>query len=99
MNRDELINRLKRLEPALRDKGVAALFLYGSYARVQASAGSDIDIIVEFAQGRAADIAASLAPYELLEESFPGASIGYGERENIPPAYRRSIEQSTIRVF
>ena len=41
MHRDEVIAKLKQAEPALRGFGVAALYLFGSYARDEAESGSD----------------------------------------------------------
>jgi nucleotidyltransferase-like protein len=43
MNRAEVINQLKSLEPELRAHGVAALYLFGSYARGDAGPDSDVD--------------------------------------------------------
>ena len=51
MDRADVIARLKAVEPALRAHGVAALYLFGSYARDEAGPGSDLDIFVEI--GRA----------------------------------------------
>lgn len=99
MNRAEVIDRIKAVEPALRDRGVAALYLYGSYARDEARADSDIDIFVEFIPDQDRDISAYLAPYHLLEQQFPGKDIGYGTRDEIVVHYRPDIERSTIRVF
>ena len=46
MNRATVLATLKQLEPRLRARGVAALYLYGSYARDEARPGSDLDIPV-----------------------------------------------------
>ncbi|MBX3483254.1 nucleotidyltransferase domain-containing protein [Phenylobacterium sp.] len=47
MRRDEAIRRLKRGRRRLADLGVGRLFLYGSVARDQAAAGSDVDLLVD----------------------------------------------------
>ena len=99
MNRADVIARLKHLEPELRSRGVAALYLYGSHARDEAQPESDIDILVDFEAGGDVDLAASLAPYALLQDRFPGAEIGYGTRENIPPAFLPHVERGALRVF
>jgi predicted nucleotidyltransferase len=47
MNRSEAIETLRRSEPALRGRGVKHAALFGSMARGDSRAGSDIDIMVE----------------------------------------------------
>jgi len=99
MNRADVITRLRAAEPTLREHGVEALFLYGSYARDEAKPGSDIDILVDFLPGRGSGLANFLAPVKAIEASFPGIEIGYGTRETIVPRYLPSIAKSAIRVF
>jgi predicted nucleotidyltransferase len=99
MNRADVIARIRAVEPALRARGVAALYLYGSHARDEARPDSDIDILVEFVPEQEGGISAYLAPYHVLEEQFPGKDIGYGTREEIVSHYRPHIERSAIRVF
>ncbi len=49
MNRDEVLAALRQHKQALRDQfDVTSLALYGSFARDQADAESDIDILVRF---------------------------------------------------
>lgn len=99
MTRHDVINLLKAAEPELRAEGVGALYLYGSYARDEASADSDIDILVDFAPGRGAGLAGFLAPMIALERRFPGKEIGYSTRDSIVPHYLPHIEATAIRVF
>lgn len=99
MTRDDVMMQLRSVEPALRAQGVAALYLYGSYARDEAGPDSDIDILVDFEPERGIGLVEYMAPYQLLEEAFPNIEIGYGTRDNIVPRYRPYIEQSTIRIF
>jgi predicted nucleotidyltransferase len=99
MNRADVIARLKAAEPALRARGVAALYLYGSYARDEAREDSDVDILVDFEPGRGAGLSGFLAPMETLEERFPDKEIGYSTRDSIVPIYLPFIEQGAIRVF
>ncbi|MCE7029737.1 nucleotidyltransferase family protein [Jiella avicenniae] len=99
MTRDDVIARLKGLEPQIRAHGVAALYLYGSYARDEAGPDSDIDLLADFDEGRDADIMDFLAPYEALESAFPGMEIGFSTRDRLVPVYRPFIESSAVRVF
>jgi hypothetical protein len=47
MDRDEIIAKLKAVEPQLREHGVAAPYLFGSYARDEARQDSDVDVFVD----------------------------------------------------
>jgi uncharacterized protein len=99
MNRADVIARLKAAGPALRARGVAALYLYGSYARDEAREDSDVDVLVDFEPGRGIGLSSFLGPMETLEERFPGKEIGYSTRDSIVPRYLPFIEQGAIRVF
>jgi uncharacterized protein len=99
MTRADVIARLKAAEPALRARGVAALYLYGSYARDEAKEDSDVDVLVDFEPGRGIGLSGFLAPVKTLEERFPGKEIGFSTRDSIVPIYLPYIEQSAIRVF
>ncbi|MFM6277163.1 MAG: nucleotidyltransferase family protein, partial [Dolichospermum sp.] len=47
MNRDIVIRRLKESETKLRAYGVQSLYLFGSFARNDATEESDIDVFVD----------------------------------------------------
>ena len=46
MKRDEIIAKLRAHEPELRAAGVSGLALFGSAARGEQEAGSDIDVVI-----------------------------------------------------
>lgn len=48
MARDDLLARLKALKPWLDSQGICRLRVFGSHARDEATAGSDIDLIADF---------------------------------------------------
>ena len=48
MNRDEVMRRLAEGRSSLAPFGVVSLFLFGSVARGEESANSDVDLLVEF---------------------------------------------------
>ena len=49
---DEVIERIRGLEPQLHARGVKRLALFGSFARDTARADSDVDLLVEFFAGQ-----------------------------------------------
>jgi len=47
LTRERILDALKRLEPALRSKGVAHLAIFGSRARGDNRPDSDLDVLVD----------------------------------------------------
>ncbi len=99
MNRADVVTRLKGLELRLRERGVASLYLYGSYARDEAGPDSDIDVLADFAQGVELDLSRFMGTYHDLEDAFPGTEVGFSTRASLVPTYRPHIESTAVRVF
>jgi len=99
MNRSDVIERLRRMEPALRERGVAALYLFGSYARDEARQDSDIDVFVDPDSEESFGLNSFAETYELVEQAFPGKAVGYSTRSSLAPLYLPFIESAAIRVF
>lgn len=71
MTRDEVIATLRAHEPELRAAGVLRLALFGSAARNEAQAGSDIDLLAALLdviaiENRLSDLLGQ--PVDLIEE-------------------------------
>ena len=99
MNRAEVISRLKTMESSLREGGVAALYLFGSYARDDAAPNSDLDVFVDPVDEDSFSLVRSMHTLSLLEHNFPNLEIGYSTRDGIVPCYLPHIEQSAMRIF
>ncbi|MBT1247334.1 MULTISPECIES: nucleotidyltransferase family protein [unclassified Thermosipho (in: thermotogales)] len=70
MNRQEILEELKKHKKALENFGVKKIGIFGSYARNEATKKSDVDIIIEFEEGKATfDNVAGVVDFleELLE--------------------------------
>ncbi len=98
MRRDEVIARLKEVEPAIRARGAQALYLFGSHARDQANADSDIDVFIDKNRSSKFGFDEFMDIYFLLREHL-GDKVDYGTREGLSPALRAEIEREAIRVF
>lgn len=61
MNRPDAIAILRKSEPALRERGVLHVALFGSVARGENHSGSDVDIMVEI------DPAARITIFDYVE--------------------------------
>jgi predicted nucleotidyltransferase len=99
MNRTEVIAKLRAAEPRLRAHGVAALYLFGSYARNEERPDSDVDVFVDKLPGRKFGLSEFMGAYEVLREAIPDVEIGYTTREGLVRYHRPAIERDAIRVF
>ena len=98
MRRDEVIAKLKETEPALRGFGVAALYLFGSYARDDAGPDSDIDVFVDPAPNRAFGFLPFMDAFETIQHAV-GDNVDYGARKGLHPLLRPDIEREAVRIF
>src|SRR5256885_2131823 len=48
MNRSEAINKLKSCAEAIKERGATSLYLFGSAARDEARADSDLDLFIDY---------------------------------------------------
>jgi len=72
MNTRPPIEALSRL---CRDAGIRRLSLFGSVARDEAREDSDVDLLVEFEQGRAPTLAGLLRLRDQLSALFDGRPV------------------------
>jgi predicted nucleotidyltransferase len=98
MRRDDVIAKLKETEPVLRGFGVAALYLFGSHARDEASPGSDVDVFVDVAPGAVFGLRPYMGAFETLKQAV-GENVDYGTRKGLHPLLRSDIECEAIRIF
>ena len=80
MDRNEVIAKLKAVEPQLRAHGVAALYLFGSYARDEARHDSDVDVFVDPGTQDFHSLNHFVGAYELIRHAVSGRDVGYGTR-------------------
>src|SRR5882762_4422108 len=100
MRRDDVIAKLKETESVLRDFGVAALYLFGSHARDEASPDSDVDVFVDVAPGAAFGLRPYMGAFRVLEDAFENkAEIGYSTRDALSPYIRADVERDAVRIF
>jgi predicted nucleotidyltransferase len=98
MKREDVIAALKETEPRLWGFGVAALYLFGSYARGEAGPDSDVDVFIDKDESRPFGFDEFMDTYLLLQNRL-GDNVDYGTREGLHPLLRAGIEQEAVRVF
>jgi predicted nucleotidyltransferase len=100
MRRDDVIEKLKEAEPALRGLGVGALYLFGSHARDEARFDSDVDVFVDPAPGRDLGFLPFMDAYQTIRKAFGDAvEIGYSTRTGLSPYVLGDIEREAVRIF
>jgi predicted nucleotidyltransferase len=100
MRRTDVIARLKQTEPALRALGVAGLYLFGSHARDEANADSDVDVFVDPVSEDKFGFLPFMNAYQALQDAFENqVDIGYSTREGLSRYVRKDIEREALRIF
>lgn len=98
MKRDEALRRLKRLEPALRDRGVLSLFLFGSVARDQAEEGSDLDLFFDDDPVRPLSAFKVIDLAHFLHDAL-GMRVDVIPRDSLHRLIRDEVAASALRVY
>jgi uncharacterized protein len=100
MRPHDVIDRLKKTEPALRATGVGALYLFGSHARGEAASDSDIDVFVDPKADETFGFLAFMKAYETIVDAVgPNVEVGYSTREGLSRYIRGSVEREATRIF
>ena len=99
MDRAEVVTKLKAVEPELRAHSVAALYLFGSYARDEAGPDSDVDVFIDKAPGRRFGLSELMGSYRTLQGALPGTEVGFGTREGLSKYIREDVEREAVRIF
>jgi predicted nucleotidyltransferase len=98
MRRNDVLATLKEAEPALRARGVAALYIFGSHARDEARPDSDVDVFIDKDTSQEFGFDQFMDVYFLLQERL-GSGVDYGTRDGLHPVLRPEIEREAVRVF
>ena len=96
LKRDEALALLRSHKPALAERfGVVELALFGSVARDQARVGSDVDVLVRFAEPPGMR---ELIGAESYLEGVFGRRIDVVTEKELRPAFRPYVEREAISV-
>jgi hypothetical protein len=96
MMRQEVINIIQQYQQELNDiYSVQSLALFGSVARNEAGASSDIDMLVEFS--RPVGLFGLFALQDRLEELF-GCKVDLGTPDSLKPRLRSNVKAELVYV-
>jgi predicted nucleotidyltransferase len=97
VTRKQLEKKISKVTVELRERfSVDGLYVFGSVARDQATASSDVDIIVDF---NASDIGLfEFLDLKIFLESVLGTKVDLVTRDALQPSMKRAIETEAVRV-
>ena len=98
-NRDAVLALLRTREAELRAAGVAALYLFGSTARGEATERSDVDLFLDQAAPDSFDLLDLVDVSERIGEALGGVPVDLATRASLHPVLRSAIEADAVRVF
>ena len=98
MERQDIIELVKRHEQEIRARGITRLELFGSTARADARDDSDVDVVVDIEPDRKFSLI-DLASLRVLLCDVLGRETDVVIREDLRPRFREEIERDTIRVI
>ena len=77
--------------------GIQSLELFGSYVRGEQKRGSDIDILVEFGQGRSPTLFSFVALEQELTDLL-GGKVDLVEKRSLKPVLRHRILHEAVPI-
>jgi predicted nucleotidyltransferase len=96
MNRNEVIQILKKLQPDLNTRyGLSALALFGSVARGEEHVSSDIDVLIDLKENTSANFFNIVF---LIQDTFYPVKVDIVSKKGIKPAYFQAIANDLIYV-
>jgi predicted nucleotidyltransferase len=98
MERDVALARLRPFERRLRERGINALYLFGSTARNEAGDTSDLDLLFEYDSSRKFSLFDQAGAMLELADGL-GAKVDLVSRHGLRPRVRARVEGEMIRVF
>lgn len=98
MKKTAALERLRPFESRLGERGISALYLFGSTARDEAGDASDLDLLFEYDASRAFSLFDQASAMLELSDGL-GTKIDLISRNGLRPRVRARVENEMIRVF
>jgi predicted nucleotidyltransferase len=95
--KENIIAQLHSIKSTLSEYGVRHIGLFGSYVRNEQSAGSDIDLLIDFEPGKE-KFDNFMAVYDLFENLFRNERIEVVTRNGLSPHIGPKILEEVLYV-
>ena len=100
MDKDRIAQTIRGAEAELRDCGIAALYLFGSRARGDARADSDIDLAFDIAEDRDTDFSLMDQARAMLRlQELLGTKVDLVSRYAMRPHMRARVDAQMIKLL
>src|SRR6185437_737668 len=98
LTRTEILDRLREHESELHRRGVTRVALFGSAARGEARADSDIDLMVEIDPKARVGVFEYVGIVHYLEDLFP-VRVDVADRAGLKQLVRPAAERDAVYAF
>jgi predicted nucleotidyltransferase len=98
MDKDRVIETLRRHEAALHARGVTHAALFGSVARGDNRPDSDVDIMIEVDTGRISGVFAYAEIISYINSLFP-CKVDVSNKKKLHPYVRPSALKESVYAF
>jgi predicted nucleotidyltransferase len=98
MEQDRAISELSSRAGAMRARGVASAYVFGSTVRGEAREDSDLDVFIDVVPDRKFSLIDLIGIRRYLEAEL-GTSVDLTTRGSLHPKLRDSIEREAVRAF
>jgi predicted nucleotidyltransferase len=98
MDRTDVLKKLKDRAAAIRAMGATSLYVFGSAARDEAGASSDLDVFIDYDRNSRFNAFDLVGIKEFLEQEL-GLEVDITTRDGLHPMLRSDIERSALHVF
>lgn len=98
IQREDLVARLRKLQPKLASGGVASMGLFGSRARQDNRPGSDIDLVIEVMPNRKFSLLDLVAVAQTVEDDI-GLPANIFMRRSLEREFVDSLRRDEVKVF
>jgi uncharacterized protein len=98
MNRDVAITEIAARADALKARGIAAAYLFGSTVRSEQRPDSDLDIFIDITPGARFSLLDLIGVQHFLKDEL-GVEVDLVTRRGLHPELRADIEREAIQVL